>query len=319
MRRTRSNEIQMMKVVRAILVTYAAVVAGITALEALAVSFGNILDEIDATTLKAEAIKIGIRKKKKINKMNLASIASKLANAIFSYGNVTDDAEMAYEANYPEYKLKRMKDIKLVSVCRDILLIGQSNKTALEDYGITASDLTELDAAIAVFDAIIPASQQEIDNHKDLLEHIDELVVAGLKLLKLKMDRLVKVAAVANPEFGKLYIKARAIDNFVGKRRKRIPIKGCGIIIGTITNITDGGVIEDATVTIVELGLSVETDEDGAYYFESVPAGVYTLKVSAETYLEEVVLKVEVLEDGECTVDLVLNADLSAPVTPPVS
>ena len=36
-----------------------------------------------------------------------------------------------------------------------------------------------------------------------------------------------------------------------------------------------------ADVTIVELGLTVETDENGAFRFASVPAGQWTLEVEA--------------------------------------
>jgi len=316
MNRERSNEIQMMKVVKAVLVTFATLVAGIPALAALAAAFGDILDGIDAATLKAEAIKIGMRKKKKMNKLNLASIASKVANAIFAYGNDSSNPEMAYEANYPEYKLKKMKDIKLVNICKDILLIGQANKTALLDYGISPADLTNLDATITVFDAIIPASQQEIDDHKDLMETINALVKEGLSLMKLKMDRVVKVAADANPDFSSHYFKARAIDDFVGKRRKVKPITGTGILLGTVTNSVDGSVIEEATVMIVELNLVVTTDEDGAYYFESVPVGKYTVRVTAATYLENTVKNVDITKDSEVTLDFALDADLTAPVVP---
>jgi len=316
MRRGRSNEIQMMKVVRAILLKFATIVAGIPALALLAAAFGDLLDEIDATTLKTEAIKIGMRKNKKNNKLALGIIGSKVANALFAYGVAIGDLELSYEANYPLYKLKRMKDIKLVSVCRDILLLGQTNKTELADYGILPADLTNLDAAITVFDAIITASQEEIDEHKNLLEQVDVLVVEGLSLLKMKMDKVVRVAADANPEFAQLYFKARAIDDFVGKRRKAKKEEGYGILSGVVTNSVDGSVIEDATVIIVELNLIVTTDEDGAYYFESVPVGIYTLRVIAVTYLEKAVTDVEITKDSEVSQDVALDPDLSSPVVP---
>ena len=149
-----------------------------------------------------------------------------------------------------------------------------------------------------------------------MLEQVDVLVVEGLSLLKMKMDKVVRVAADANPEFAQLYFKARAIDDFVGKRRKPKKEEGSGILSGVVTNSVDGSVIEDATVIIVELNLIVTTDEDGAYYFESVPVGIYTLRVIAVTYLEKAVTDVEITKDSEVSQDVALDPDLSSPVVP---
>jgi hypothetical protein len=89
---------------------------------------------------------------------------------------------------------------------------------------------------------------------------------------------------------------------------------GIGILIGTVTDSTDSGAIEEATVTLVEINLTVTTDEDGYYYFESVPAGIYTLKVKAATYLEETVTDVEILPNSEVTEDVALNSDVEGRV-----
>jgi hypothetical protein len=52
-----------------------------------------------------------------------------------------------------------------------------------------------------------------------------------------------------------------------------------------------------------------ETDEEGDYYFEEVPAGIYTVKVLADTYAETTKESVEVLEGAELTEDFDLEAE----------
>lgn len=59
---------------------------------------------------------------------------------------------------------------------------------------------------------------------------------------------------------------------------------GNGTVYGYVVNET-GAPIANATVTIVELGISNTTDASGYYMIKDVPAGVYTIRASATGYM----------------------------------
>jgi hypothetical protein len=115
----------------------------------------------------------------------------------------------------------------------------------------------------------------------------------------------------------KLIWKGRDMKNI--DRTSRLVI--CGLIIlligtmaaqgqeaitGTITD-ADGNPISGATVTNVELDASAETDPNGAYTFQDVPAGTYTVQVEVEGYVtaEQSVTIVENVTPG--AVDFILT------------
>ncbi|MEI6122254.1 MAG: carboxypeptidase-like regulatory domain-containing protein [Bacteroidota bacterium] len=318
MNRRVANEFQMLKVVNSIFSSFASVISAIPAFAAIVAAFVLLIKSIEDINTKADAIKTGMRANKKILKNILAHIASRISCALMAYSSDQNNLEMFQEVNYTEKHISRLKDIRAVSICRNFLILAQANHTELEDYGILPADITALTAAITAFDNMIAASQAEIDYHKNLMQNQKSLVSQALKLLRTKADQLIRVAADANPEFHQLYFKARAIDDFVGKRRKqKPPLVAFGVLWGIITNAADGSLIEDATVTIVELNIAVTSDEEGIYYFENVTVGTYSLKVTAETYLDLTIPNIQILADTEVNIDAALTSDPNLPTPEP--
>lgn len=76
-----------------------------------------------------------------------------------------------------------------------------------------------------------------------------------------------------------------------------------GQVTGTVSDVTGTRVLPSAQVTLVELGRSIEADDQGRFRFTDVPAGTYTLRV-LYTGAEPVDTSVTVDASGELVQDV---------------
>jgi len=91
-----------------------------------------------------------------------------------------------------------------------------------------------------------------------------------------------------------------------------------GTISGTITDATTGDQVEGATVMAIGLTgapITATTDSDGAYTISDVPAGTYTIAVSADGYEDAFQPSITVTAGETTTVDISLTAT-GLPITP---
>src|SRR6185503_4004595 len=75
-----------------------------------------------------------------------------------------------------------------------------------------------------------------------------------------------------------------------------------GSVRGTITLETSNKPLHDVTVTIIQLKRSVQTDDNGAYEFQNVPAGAYDVVAHLDR-VPDIVQSVQVAAGSPTTVD----------------
>ena len=254
----------------------------------------------------------GITEAKRLSKENCVLYANKFSKAMKSYAHKIGDTEMEAAVSIPKSDLRKMRDGNFGDVVKMIYVLASPLMTELADYGIIAADLVAFDLAIKDYVAKIPEPKEAIQARKTSISLLRTQLALARDLLKNEMDPLVDVLSDVYVEFKTKWKNGRSIYDNRGSRRV-IPafVPGFGIVFGIIINSFDGGFIEDAIITIVELGLSTTSDDEGFYYFENVPAGVYTLKITASTYLDVTPVKITVNGDGEVSLDVTMNADAS--------
>ncbi len=289
--------------------------AVIALMPAFMVFFGtlkSIRDKIhDINQVYMKIIK-GITEAKRLSKENCVLYANKFSKAMKSYAHKIGDTEMEAAVSIPKSDLRKMRDGNFGDVVKMIYVLASPLMTELADYGIIAADLVAFDLAIKDYVAKIPEPKEAIQARKTSISLLRTQLALARDLLKNEMDPLVDVLSDVYVEFKTKWKNGRSIYDNRGSRRV-IPafVPGFGIVFGIIINSFDGGFIEDAIITIVELGLSTTSDDEGFYYFENVPAGVYTLKITASTYLDVTPVKITVNGDGEVSLDVTMNADAS--------
>jgi hypothetical protein len=265
--------------------------------------------EIKDTALLQESIITGHATQKRLGKDLCVQKVLLVSKSLTALGYVIVDNPMVEQMKTSASQLKRMRASKLVLFAWNLFNTATIHAAALVDYGIEAADLVDLKDTITKYELLIPEPKEARDIRKGCTAKLKVLRKETISLLKQVMDPLVVVLDDTYDSFKTLYLNARTIIDRRGKRRKEAPMVGTGILSGTVTNCEDNSTIEDATVTLDEAGLSITTDEEGVYYFENVPAGTYTVKVEAATYLSQSVQNVEILPGSEANQDIALNSD----------
>ncbi len=269
---------------------------------------------IKDTAMLQENVITGYATQKRVAKELCVKKILKVSKSLVAYGHIKGDNPLVESMKFSASALGRMRAAKLVLVGWNVFNAATALSSDIVDYGTEAADLSALENAIKEFTLLIPEPKEARDIRKGCTAKLRVLTKETNTLLKKVMDPLIVVLDEAYADFIVLYFNARSITDVHGKKKKAAPVTGVGILSGTVCNSEDSGAIEEASVTIVEPDLTVTTDEDGYYYFESVPAGTYTLKVKAATYLDETVTDVEILPNSEVTKDVALNSDVEGSV-----
>lgn len=84
-----------------------------------------------------------------------------------------------------------------------------------------------------------------------------------------------------------------------------------GIISGSIQDADYGGSVSGARVMLVENQMSAKTNVDGRYFMTKVPAGTYTVVVTAPYYKSSQVQEVEIVAGEVAKIDVPLYNDTS--------
>jgi MG2 domain/A-macroglobulin TED domain/Alpha-2-macroglobulin family/Carboxypeptidase regulatory-like domain/A-macroglobulin receptor binding domain/Alpha-2-macroglobulin bait region domain len=105
-------------------------------------------------------------------------------------------------------------------------------------------------------------------------------------------------------------LKEESAEPPLGARSQSVPrLSGTGIITGTVTDAS-GAVVPNAVVNLIDTaGTSYETsaNQDGLYFFNSVPVGIYTIRALSLGFRSYEVSQVPVTADKTTTVDIRLD------------
>jgi hypothetical protein len=240
----------------------------------------------------------------------LANKLAKIASATMAYAYEIGNHQLEKEVDYSESILERLNDELFMETSGVIYDKSFALKTELADYGLGDADFTKASSLRDSFKLLCPNVSEVRDKHKADNALLNEKIGEVRELLRKKIDRLTRVLAEANPDFYALYKNARAIDDYHGKSKKQMIEEGIGSISGSINSLFDGSLLEGVKVEILNTEFSDNTDEDGYYYFEDVPAGTYSLRITFDTYKELIIEDVVLNAGDELMVDGALDADV---------
>jgi hypothetical protein len=303
-----ANKFDMMKVVVSVCEKESTAMGSIPKLAAAFTDFKSTVTEIDDVINEQIAVLTGFTKSKNLAKVNMAQLACKVSMGVMSYAYDTLDAVLEDAVDFKLFELMRMRRQTMINECENILKSGTDNEAALGDYGVDSAILAALADAVTDFKKKCNDPVEFREKRKTSTARLSGLMDKATQVLCRKVDRLIYLLPDIYADFRKLYANARIIINLPGKLRGSTPLAGTGMIDGRICSAFDESPVESALVYLVELDLMVESDEDGDYYFEEVPAGTYTLKVFADSYAEATKESVEILDAAEVTVDFDLEA-----------
>ncbi len=169
---------------------------------------------------------------------------------------------------------------------------------SMQGLGITAAELTAFTDELEAYNMAMQEAGFRLNNRRTWRAELKAALAQSDTLVKGRIDTFVAHTAKRFPD---LYTEYRMARYRRRSAKKSDADFGSADISGTVYDGTTGNPLENVTVNLIELDHVVETDLDGVFLFDELPAGDYTLTYHCNGYLvpEAVQLK---LADGESLV-----------------
>jgi hypothetical protein len=298
MNATQESKLNMYRATQKHCTDNAAIVKTVPAFETALNVFNVKLSAIIAATQQEDLVTKGITVDKSEAKKTLCRLTTDIAAPIFAYASTTTNNKLKQEVNFSYSDLLRTKDDLMAPRCQNIKDLGTANIDALKPYGITAAGLDALQTEINNYQVKVPTPRNSAAQKKTIRENIKNLFKETDIVLKEQLDKTVVGFKAANPDF---------VSTFKANRIIIDPGKSTTILKGTIQSAIDKSPVSGATILVVETGNKAPGNEKGSYQIKPIPAGIYTISISAPKYKDKTEKEVTVKQGQNTTLDFVLD------------
>ena len=182
--------------------------------------------------------------------------------------------------------------------CQNIYDAAKANEAALKDYGITATTADTLLTTINNYQAKVPDPRNAAAQKATIRANLKNLIKEADQILKLQLDKTVLGFKTSNPDFVSTYKANRVIID---------PSQSATTLKGVILNSIDKSPVSGATILVVETGNKTSGNEKGSYEIKPIPAGIYTISISAPKYKDKTEKEVTVKQGQITNMDFVLE------------
>lgn len=203
-----------------------------------AAKFALIEQNRDAQTIETT----GVTTDKKNKRALMSEKAAFIQNRIQSYANVVNNVELLESVNYSTTKMAMARDTDIVGICNTILSRASANAVALVPYGVTAAIITELQAAITAYSAMVAKPKTVKSQTKTATENLTKLFKEADELLTKRLDLDIELFKTSKPDFYSQYKTARIITPTGG---------GATSVVGNVTVAGSGEPVKGAIFTFV--------------------------------------------------------------------
>lgn len=267
-------------------VTYCQLPANVTIMAAVA-SFAPVLTQasnklvlIDNYDIIATATTHGITLNTVALRTVIENLGYKCLNATIAFASPAPrNNALIAQVKYPLSDLQKMKKEQIATVCQTIHDAAASDALIL-NFGITATDLTDLQAGINLYNLGASNPRQAVITRNSAKASIATLIKEiNDDLFKMQMDTMVKTRISTNQEFVNKYFLNREIID-LGKTHTKF--KGDA-------KQSDGTPIVGAIVTLTKTGTTtplytITSQSDGKFKDAYIKPDNYDLKITATGY-----------------------------------
>jgi hypothetical protein len=274
------------------------IVETIKAFQTAAGTFNTTIAGIIATVQQEDLVTKGITVDKAEARKTLCRLAADIAAPIVAYAAATKNNKLLGEVNFTHSDLIRTKDDQLAPRCQNIYDAAKANEGALKDYGITATTLDTLLTTMDNYQAKVPDPRNAVAQKATIRTNLKNLIKEADDILKLQMDKTVLGFKTSHPDFVKTYQANRIIVD---------PGQSATTLKGVILNSKDNTSVSGATIVVVETGNKASGNEKGIYQIKPIPAGTYTINISAPKYKDKTEKEVTIKQGQNTTLDITLD------------
>jgi len=231
-------------------------------------------------------------KQKKVT-IDLYNKVDEMQEALRLLGEYVIMAEGYLVTLYANYHIKearkalQKKNVEGVMEHCEIIVdkVANDDAVALDAAGFSAAKLAEFELLIVELDDLNTEQSSKLDERQEI-KAIEDVLFDAM------FDYINKVARVGKAMYTykeKQRYDDFSITNLLGRmnhgRKKQIAEDGSeteiaavyDVMIGKLTDKTTDEPLENAVVRIEGTSIMVDTDSDGEFYLDEIPAGVYTI------------------------------------------
>jgi hypothetical protein len=162
------------------------------------------------------------------------------------------------------------------------LQLLNANLPQMQGLGLTEAEMSIYTTELQNYNASLQDANFDLNNRRNLRADLNKAMAECETLTKGRIDTFVEHMSKPYPTLKQEYLLAR-----FRKRSRKKPVAkevSTADISGTVTDGVTGDPLENATISLVNQGMSTETDEDGYYIFDELPAATYTLACSCKGF-----------------------------------
>ena len=286
MKRFEENHLSMFKTVDIATENHATVIDAILPLKSARTELKQIIVNLGNAVQKQSTNISGYTEEKKQRRQKMTDQTFVVGQLVSAFAIAKNMIALDAEVNYPVSTLNRMQDDEVGEICNKVYLKAKEHLADLADYGITTAVLNELKELIDNYNSKTQLNKVTLEQKSEQTKIIAQLIKDGKALLTNSFDKLMLILRNTNPEAYNAYVAAR---NSMPKRHAKksngeVIEEEAGILTGLVSDKADGMPIAGATVKLSGTDYKTETDSDGEYLFDSLPAGTYTVEISILDY-----------------------------------
>ena len=286
MKRFEENHLSMFKTVDIATENHATVIDAILPLKSARTELKQIIVNLGNAVQKQSTNISGYTEEKKQRRQKMTDQTFVVGQLVSAFAIAKNMTALDGDVNYSITTLNRMSDDEVGEICNKVYLKAKEHLADLADYGITTAVLNELKELIDNYNSKTQLNKVTLEQKSEQTKIIAQLIKDGKALLTNSFDKLMLILRNTNPEAYNAYVAAR---NSMPKRHAKksngeVIEEEAGILTGLVSDKADGMHIAGATVKLSGTDYKTETDSDGEYLFDSLPAGTYTVEISILDY-----------------------------------
>jgi hypothetical protein len=274
-------------------------VDSLPALKASLARLQSLYDRIRAVGTDASIQVDGVQDAKENADERLIDLLSPFCSSVYAYAADTGNQELRGEVDFSDYSFARLPEQQLSLTANRILEFTARHIAALADYGVTATDVTEIKDALASYDAYLMAPRRAITHRSQSIDTSGELLKEAETLLRESIDKVAIRLNKPHPAFYKEYLENRLI---IGPATRRTGIEV------RVASARDDHPLAGAAITLDGTHIAIVTDAGGRCIIRDIEPGTHTVTISHKDFTGKTVADVRVLLGKTAKVKTTLEA-----------
>src|SRR2546422_1190721 len=181
------------------------------------------VEQVDSAAAQQQTPIAGVTQDKAQARSALEEKTLEIADQLSALAAANSDMVLASKAEMTTSSLDRLQDNDLEQVAERVVNLANDHATDLSGYGVSASEIAELDSLRTAFAKVKTAPRGAAVGRKTMTESLAEKIASARSIFRNELDKMVTKFKRTNPDFYTGYATARVIVNRAATQKKMTP------------------------------------------------------------------------------------------------